>query len=349
MTSSINLPLIVIPLTIPVPSQTSGFTTTTTLTPPPIPWSQTTPDPELNTKTTTFRPGSISPPCATPTDCGGPCLTCLPFGEDSGGGGGGGVGGGGGGGGGDEESSTECSTETATICTTDCIVSQTCGYDCTTTDGCGVTDASTTTIGTPPPGASGSWELWPATMTDDPSVDASLEASLNVMLNSLYGTLPTITAMTTSAPGPPTPTSTPENSAGDPGCFILGYYEDGSQGYEYEAWEIYPAVEPGFQPCSGPSPVWESSYPSDTFPTNWAGIPVFGNMACSFSVETPGAPVTTGGAAPTIPPGINEYAIGTLTCMEWTPVICNNYVADQNCEGDEYYNIMVECDWSYTL
>lgn len=148
MTSSIDLPLIVVPVTWPAPSQTepistsaaaaASITTTTTVTPPLYPWSQTSKNSEPNSKPTAWHPASASPRCSNTASsgghkcrvwCEGPCFGCHPFGGTSGGRGGGKGKGGGGGGKDGDKSSSECSTETATICSTACIASQTCGFD----------------------------------------------------------------------------------------------------------------------------------------------------------------------------------------------------------------------------
>ncbi|KEQ78247.1 pectin lyase-like protein, partial [Aureobasidium namibiae CBS 147.97] len=144
-TSSIDLPLITMTVYVTEIVYPGGQTSTTlapitsTVTLPPYPWSQTTKDPVLNTRPTSWYKGDAFPTCTSGCGqkcklfCSGPCLFCLPHGGSSGEGGGGAD---------DDDDDEECSTQTASSCSTQC-VGASCTTSCATKTACSAKGTNT--------------------------------------------------------------------------------------------------------------------------------------------------------------------------------------------------------------
>lgn len=142
LTSSIQPP----PMTITLQSSSSKVVTTE-WTPPPYPYSQTTKDTILNTKSTSFRVGPILPLCTSGPSCGReclafcnrPCLFCKPWG---------------GGvfppGGGSPGNNDDCVSVTKSACQTGCVGSS-CSTSCSSTVGCSPTAEGGYYAATPAP------------------------------------------------------------------------------------------------------------------------------------------------------------------------------------------------------
>jgi hypothetical protein len=212
MTSSIDLPHIVYVLP-PYGSDPTVPSTTTIITPPPYPWSQTTKDHALNTRSTSWSSGSVSPTASPGSPgtgdlcsdfCDGPCLLCPPFwGKLSGGGGSSGS----------LNEDDDCSTKLARVCSTTCIAGSGYEFTCSTTTGCSATLLITKTVGTPPPGIAITREQW-LVITVDLAAGVSITSSLDSLLSSLYSpltvvsatTVTTVTLITSYSPSP-TPTT----------------------------------------------------------------------------------------------------------------------------------------------
>lgn len=318
------------------PTQTS---TTTTIYPPPYPWSQTSKDSKLNTKTTTWSPGPPSPsvkkgskgagrPCEP--WCDGPCLTCLPdWGSLHSGGGTGGSGGSNGNGNDDDD---ECSTRTAQICSSLCVAGSGCDIDCTTTTGCTATASSTKTVGTLPPGVGITMEHWP-TSTSDPKAMTSIAASLDSVLSSMFGSLTVLQGPTATPTGP-----APSNGA------MLGeiqvFYLSNSQSKDTQ-WEIYEGYQDGGSPGGKGCP--EGNAPDSTLKDGayygmgdgQTGIKAFGATCTYKGTNLPINPLDDTGAG-----------VGKLVCDKYRDATCYNDGRDEGtCEvWEEVYSIMT-CKW----
>ncbi|APA15443.1 hypothetical protein sscle_14g102130 [Sclerotinia sclerotiorum 1980 UF-70] len=372
MTSSIDLPTTVLTITPTPPSGTTQPPITTTITPPPYPWSQKTRDSTLNTKSTTWTHGppksTCTSGCGSPCSifCNGPCLTCHPFGPNAqtnfGGPPGSGGGGGGGGDSGSEDSSSEnesssreCSTVTATTCSTAC-VSNDCSTVCYTGVGCSETGTEWFTVGTPVPGYLDDMEIWPTTTTaaPDPSLDAAFEAMITsdypeyasrinsvVLSTTTLSELPTSTVFITTVITASSPKPTPKPITNQGGGFVVaGYTVCQLEACEYQ-WEIFSvdSATPTFPGCSTDGALYSSvvtTPPQQTGPIPRLGpFPANGRSDCYFDR---GIDCGVNGGFSFSCSGCDKVGQGILACDLQEPVSCE-------VDRRESYQAAVYCFW----
>ncbi|KAL1963031.1 hypothetical protein VTN77DRAFT_8779 [Rasamsonia byssochlamydoides] len=354
MTSSIDIP----PITLAEYPNTQAASSTTlspltkTVTVPPYPWSQTTKDPSLNTKTTSWTSGAPSPLCTANCGhqcqafCSGPCYFCPPFGISLGSGSNGGG----------SQTGGCTSLQTASICTEYISSYSTAGM--TTTS---VTTELTISLPDCLLRNQRMWSYANNRYNDNTDLRAMLSHSNNrtrlpvcpwsrrpyLLLNDrpvsvIFTTLPTATSTPTST----TTTSTiPSGGIPPPAptaLLVIAYEAElAAGGIDLgDFWLFFtPPIDGSWSPCSGsigseaaPSNVLdEVPFPSGTFNL---GFDVDGMSGCSYS-----------GTAD---------AAGTLTCPALSaPVQCTEVAASGDilqCQTDDYdANIVlkVDCPWGF--